>query len=293
MNFLILLTVFSSLWGKFNEIAKVNELKAEGEKAYLAKNYSRAILTYNYLIYQYQNKNESVRLNLAHAYYKNKDTVEASNQYKKLTHSPQAFICSVSNQQLGMIHALQNQNKKALIYFKEALKADPGNESARYNYELTLKKINAAENKNREQHPKEKKDESENKSKGNASENKAEDGENKKTKQSQKNDPAGTIEGENQSSEENPGGEEYGQKNDSEKTGGSGGEENPANEELELNKKGNKQREALISRRLKKMNMTEEKARMILEAMKNAETQYLQQTKKTGKPEYGEDKPDW
>jgi Ca-activated chloride channel homolog len=44
---------------------------------------------------------------------------------------------------------------------------------------------------------------------------------------------------------------------------------------------------------LRELNMTEEKARMILEAMRNSEIQYIQQQqrKPTKKPESG--KPDW
>jgi Ca-activated chloride channel homolog len=289
MNFLIILNIFTSLWGSFNKIDRINKLKAEGEKAYLEKNYTQAINKYNLLIYNFNNSNERVRMNLAHAYYKNNDTISAAFHYKKLTSSSDPYISSVSNQQLGLISALQKQNKKALSYFKEALKADPGNESARFNYELTIKKIKEEKNKNHSQASPEKKEEDKNqngsKTSDNDSKNKAE---NKK-----KDDPEGTLEGKTQSSSLDSGDQQNGQKNNSDKNSGSDGEEYLNNEELELNEKGSKQREALISRRLKKINMTREKARNILEAMKNAEIQYLQQIRKTGKGEYGKDKPDW
>jgi Ca-activated chloride channel family protein len=71
------------------------------------------------------------------------------------------------------------------------------------------------------------------------------------------------------------------------------GSEEDDNNELKPDEKGKRKRDALISQRLKIMNMSEDKARMILDAMKNSEIQYLQQIKKKGKPKYDKDKPDW
>ena len=45
--------------------------------------------------------------------------------------------------------------------------------------------------------------------------------------------------------------------------------------------------------KLKDMQMSEEKARMILEAMKNQETQYWQQNKRKATKQRPRNKPDW
>jgi Ca-activated chloride channel family protein len=71
------------------------------------------------------------------------------------------------------------------------------------------------------------------------------------------------------------------------------GDEQEEYNELKPDEKGNRKRNALISQRLKLMNMSEDKAKMILDAMKNSEIQYLQQMKKKGKTRYDKDKPDW
>jgi len=47
------------------------------------------------------------------------------------------------------------------------------------------------------------------------------------------------------------------------------------------------------SDKLEELNLTEEKARMILEAMKNNEIQYIQQNKRKAKKKPDSDKPDW
>jgi Ca-activated chloride channel homolog len=294
MSFIVILNILSSLWGQFDEIRKINLFKAEAEKAYMEKNYSLAINKYSILLYNFHSSNERIRMNLANAYYLNKDTGEAIHHYKKLVISTDAFLRSVSNQQLGVISSMARQDKKALSYFKEALKADPGNEGARFNYELTLKKIKEKEAKTPDKAlPKDKKEESQMQDGGNSSEEENKDnGDKGEKKDSKKNNPEGNTEAERKASSGAEGKQEQGQKNNS-KNSGSGGEENLINEELELDEKGNKEREVMISRRLKKINMTEEKAKTILDAMKNTETQYLQQIKKTGSAEYGKGKPDW
>jgi len=48
-----------------------------------------------------------------------------------------------------------------------------------------------------------------------------------------------------------------------------------------------------VSEKLKEMEMSEEKAKMILEAMKNQEIQYLQQNKRKATKPKDKGKPDW
>jgi Ca-activated chloride channel homolog len=45
--------------------------------------------------------------------------------------------------------------------------------------------------------------------------------------------------------------------------------------------------------KLEDMNLSEEKAKMILEAMKNSEIQYIQQNKRNATKKPDSNKPDW
>jgi len=63
-------------------------------------------------------------------------------------------------------------------------------------------------------------------------------------------------------------------------------------EEKSKEGKETKEREA-TTQKLKQMNLTEEKARMILEAMKNNEVQYLQQRRREKTQKTDPSKPDW
>ena len=58
-------------------------------------------------------------------------------------------------------------------------------------------------------------------------------------------------------------------------------------------KKNNDQNELSTLKKLQEMNMSEEKARMILEAMKNSEMQYLQQVKRRPTKPRDSNRPDW
>ena len=58
-------------------------------------------------------------------------------------------------------------------------------------------------------------------------------------------------------------------------------------------KKNDKEIPPSVSEKLKDMKISEEKARMVLEAMKNQEVQYLQQNKRKATKPKGKGKPDW
>jgi len=63
---------------------------------------------------------------------------------------------SLANQQLGVMANRKGKFEEALNYFKNALKADPTNEEARFNYEIVKKKLE--EKKKQEEQQKQNKD---------------------------------------------------------------------------------------------------------------------------------------
>ena len=66
---------------------------------------------------------------------------KAKNTYLGLTNSADPQFKSVSYQQLGMLAHREGKLEEALAHFKSALKANPANEDARFNYELVKKKL--------------------------------------------------------------------------------------------------------------------------------------------------------
>jgi hypothetical protein len=145
------------------KISKINRAKAKAKDAFQAGEYQKAATLYTYLIDSLGVQEDEVLLNRAHAYYLQKDTAHAQSDYQALAQSSKNAIASKADLHLGLI---ANQNKKseqALNLFKQAIKADPTNEEARYNYEMLKKKLDAKkkeeEKKNKDKNDKNKKQE--------------------------------------------------------------------------------------------------------------------------------------
>ena len=255
-----------------NKIGKINSLKTEAKKSYLAGNYPEAIKQYTQLIDSLQVDEDEVKLNLAHAYFHSKDTTNAVSKYQNLLASSNTAYKSIAHQQLGVIKNQQGQLEEALQYFKQAIKADPANKDARYNYEMVKKKLEEKkkqeQQKNQDQN-KQNQDQQQQKDQQQKQENKQED--KKKSEENSKD-----------SDEENKKKEEEKKK-----------QEQKEKEQEDKDAKEKKETPPEVSERLKQMKISEEKAKMLLEAMKNQEIQYLQQNKRKPTKPKEKGKPDW
>lgn len=141
--FLILLAI-----NPVSYIAEINRTQIKAEEAFLQKDYASVIQYYAYLADTLNVKKEKIWLNLAHAYFKNKNPDKAAFYYDKAKNmaekkSHQSIACS----QLGYIAEIDQNNEMALAYFKQAIKRNPSNVEARYNYELIKKRIHILQKK--------------------------------------------------------------------------------------------------------------------------------------------------
>jgi tetratricopeptide (TPR) repeat protein len=140
MRLLIFLTLLNIMGSDINKIARVNKLKRAAETAYRNGNFEEAISSFRSLTDSLGVNEDPVLLNLANSYFQTKDTASAMQYYARILGSDNDEMRSLAYQQLGVINQQQNKLSEALAHFKSALKSDPSNEDARYNYEL-LKKI--------------------------------------------------------------------------------------------------------------------------------------------------------
>ncbi len=120
--------------------SQINSLKKDAEKAYNDKNYKKANANYKILVDSLKLDDDNLKLNYGHANYVMGDTAVAKSIYRDLTDSPTKEIASIAQQQLGVMEGEQNI-EESLEYFKNALRKDPTNEDARYNYEALKKKL--------------------------------------------------------------------------------------------------------------------------------------------------------
>ena len=259
------------------EIRRINAAKANAKKAYVSGDYASAIQQYRYLIDSLHVDEEEVRMNLANAYFETKDSTQAFNAYLPLTQSKNPRYKSVAHQQLGILNNRQGKAEEALNDFKQALKADPTNEDARYNYEMVKKKLEEKKKQEQKQQDQDKKDQQqdENKeSKDQKDQNKDQQQKDQQQKDQQKKDQ-----------------EKQDQQNKEQKDK----EQQQKEQEQKENEQKNEEKQVppSVQEKLKDMNMSEEKAKMILEAMKNQEIQYLQQNKRKASKPKDKGKPDW
>ncbi len=262
------------------EIAKINRLKAEAEAAYKNKQYNVAIKRYEELIKLGVNE-EAVLLNLAHSYFGSQDTTKAKDFYGKLLVSKDKYMKSVANQQIGVIKANNKNYQQSLLSFKESLRAMPENEEARHNYELVKKLLEQQKKQQQQQKP----DKNENKDK--EKENKEKEEQQKKEQQQKEQKQKQDQEGDKKDKADKKEQEGKDDKKEKEKQGKKDDQSDKKGKEQD--KETNEKR----SQRLEKMNLTEDQAKTILDAMKGNEVQYLQQNKKKPSKKVDKGKPDW
>jgi Ca-activated chloride channel homolog len=293
MKTALLFLLASLLFTDLDKIGKINSAKAEAKKAFLSGDFTTAIKKYTYLIDSLGVNEDEVRANLASAYFQANDTTGALNNYQRLTQSANKKISSVANQQLGVMANNQEKLEESLNYFKQALKAAPENDEARYNYEIVKKKLEEKkkkdQQKNKDQKDQDKKDDQkkdqkdQNKDDKKDQEKKDQEKKDQEKKDQEKKDQEKKDQDKKDQKEKDP--KDQKEKEQKEK-------EQKEKEEQERNK-DKKDIPPSVSEKLKEMQMSEEKAKMILEAMKNQEVQYLQQNKRKATKPKDKGKPDW
>lgn len=315
------LIVFLSLGiGGFQKIAERNEHNQLAAEAFRKGNYAEAVKNYEFLVYEIKDTEPRLLLNLAHAYRKNNQPEKAQKAYEKCLKNPDARLRSVAWEQLGTLQAKIPDYQKALTFFKRALVANPQNEQARYNYEMLKKYLRdnpeeqnkipppAPEKKEQQEKPQPQQNQDQKQSeKPNQNGNQEKENPDQPEKGEQQQKPQTNINpespdkpkqekpGENVKEKEQKQGEEKGneegqnlaendEKQQPEKPNKKGGKEGGSGEEKRLQTQYD---------RLRKANISPEQAEMMLNAMRAAEQQHLQQLPKKGTKKPDRTKPDW
>ena len=269
------------------KINKINSAKTEAKKAFQAGDYKTAVAKYHYLIDSLGVKEDEVMLNLAHAYYLQKDTANALSQYQPLAQSAKKEISSKANLQLGLMANQKGKSEEALSNFKKAVKEDPTNEDARYNYEMLKKKLDEQKKKEQQQDQQQNKDQEKKDQQNKEQQNKEQQNkEDQQKKEQQKKDEQNKENKEQQNKEQQQKEQEQKEKEQKE-------QQEKQQKEKEQKDQQKKEQPNLDKEKLEQMKISEDKARMILEAMKNQEKQYLQQNKRKATKSKDRGKPDW
>ncbi len=287
MKVVLGILIMALLLTDLDKIGKINSLKSEAKKAYLGGDYETAIQKYKYLVDSLGVKEDEVLLNLANSYFELQDTTNIANAYLPLTQSTNSKIKSLANQQLGVSANRQGKSEEALNHFKQALKADPTNEDARFNYEIVKKKIEEQKKQDQQNDKEQKKEDQkkEDEKKDPQNKDKKDDKKDQKDKQDKEQEEKEKKD-QQQKDQKDKQSKEQQEKEKKE-------QEQKEQEQKDDKNKDKKDTPPSVSEKLKDMQMSEEKAQMILEAMKNQEVQYLQQNKRKATKPKDKGKPDW
>ncbi len=271
-SFLYLSFIF--LFFHLGKIHLTNQTKKKAQKSYNAKNYKNASNYIHTLLDSLKLKNNQAELNLGHCYYLLKDTTQSKKHYTNSSTTADPLLKSIAQQQLGILSYQAKDLEKALAYSKESLKINPANEQARYNYEVIKKILEKKQNdqqKNKDNNQSDKK-------------NKNEEDKNQDSSSSKKD----KKESDNSEKQKKEGEKKQDSSKDKNQTEEGKKDKQKEEKNTEEEKEASNQKKEKLRQELKKLQLSEEKANAVLEAMKNNEVQYLQQqqrkTKKNNRP---------
>jgi len=137
--FLLVLLLSGSGTGGLDRLTRIhrrNTAVQEAQAAYQRQDFVAAARTYQAAVEQYGATEEAVVLNLAHACWQAGQPALARAYYGRLLTSSTRAVRSVAQQQLALLASEQGEYAQAVRLLRQALLSSPTNAEARYNYEL-------------------------------------------------------------------------------------------------------------------------------------------------------------
>jgi tetratricopeptide (TPR) repeat protein len=132
---LVLLVALPGL-SSLTRIRDRNQAVQQAQAAYSHGDFAQAAQHYRRAVDKLGAREEPILLNLGHAYARAGQAAEARAAYGRLLTSPTAVVRSVARQQLAVLAAQKGEYAQAVGLLRQALLADPTNSAARYNYEV-------------------------------------------------------------------------------------------------------------------------------------------------------------
>ena len=291
---LYVLLVFNILGdrGGLNRVRDANAFAVAAQQAFNRGQYPEAVRQYEKLR-SLRTLSEQARLNLAHAYYRANQAGLARAEYAGLSTSADLLRRSVALQQLGLLAADEEDYQHAAELLQRALRANPGNGTARYDYEALARYL---ANQSPSARPKLHKRPPQSGTGGQSrSAPPSTDGSDEPTRQPGEQNRGGARQGQNGREQQQQQGNAPGL------NAGLGPGTDPNNPNTNGGRRGSGQQAADSTAgrlqteraRLAESGLPLEKALMLLEALNAAEQQYLQQVPAPPRPAPDPTRPDW
>ena len=280
------------------DIAKINKLKREAKAAFSEGRYKEAAALYSILIDSLDLQTSALLLNRAHALFSANERTASIKQYELLlSKSKEPRVRSVALNQIGLLSDGKVEKEHLLSFFKRALREDPTNEKARYNYQRIMQRIYEEKKQDSQQSEQEKKKEKDQEQQDKNEKSKSQDQQQKdKSKEGKESKDKEQLDQQSQQQKDNKSKEE--ERTESKSKDSQEEKQKKKKNAQSQNKKEDKSSDQLppsasTTEKLRKMNLSEEKAQQILEALRHNEVQYLQQIRRKATRPKDESKPDW
>ena len=282
---ILVLGIIVNSYSYANNISKINALKKEAERAFMNENYEQSLSIYSTLLDSFHVDEEAIRLNLAHSYFHLKKLEESKNVYSTLSDAINKNIRSAALQQLGVISKKEKKLEESLQYLKASIKSDISNTDAQYNYEVVKKLMEDQQNQDQQNQDQQNQDQQNQDQQNQDQQNQDQQNQDQQNQDQQNQDQ----QDQEQQSQEQQDQEQQSQEQQSQEQQS----QEQQSQEQQSQEQQDQEQQNMIKERLQEMKISEEKALMILEAMRQNEIKYLQQQKRkaTKKPDRG--KPDW
>lgn len=300
-----------AVYKSVTRISKVNEAIRQAKAFQEAGRFKEAFVIYSLAIDSLGLESEAALLNKGQCALKLGFENEAKRVFSTLASSENKGIQSTALNQLGLLTQTDNE---AIGWFKSALKANSSNDAARRNYEIAAKRLKqrGEDPKNQPKPQLPSKQEKDKKEKDKNQSQKPKQSENNQNSQKENEKKPSDNSGQDEKPEPpkkehqslNPGK----QPSTSNKPKDGKGEKQPAPNESQApkleplaqgsenqgTKETNQNKISANKQKLSEMNLTEEQAKNLLDAMKASEIQYLQQMRRgTKKKASKNSKQDW
>lgn len=150
-SFAFILLLFPASWSQVSRLNAAIDLAA---KSYAETNYEQSITDHLALIENFQYGSSALDFDLGLSYQYAEQLDEAAANYDKASIALNPKLASLAFNQGGVLLGNKQENEAALSKFRSALIKDPGNEIARYNYELLARWLQRdQERKDQEENP--------------------------------------------------------------------------------------------------------------------------------------------
>lgn len=138
--------------GSFSRVNERNHALVQAQRSFRLQEYEEAAKSYEIMLKNSYFPPEEVVQNYAQTLFLAKDTLNAKKKYLQLVALQKTAAASTTYSQLGLLACWEKDSGQALTLFRQALKINPENEIARFNYELLRTLYNPKAPKQQEKH---------------------------------------------------------------------------------------------------------------------------------------------